>query len=68
MSTDNENEAVIGYYSKCEILSCAGCCEAKILGNKYYNQLNNTSKRIWECAELIDQNNVEQSIPNIVPN
>jgi hypothetical protein len=46
MSTDNENEAVIGYYSKCEILSCAGCCEAKIL------ELN-------RCEEVASYRNLE---------
>lgn len=46
----NKNEEPRVFFWQCDLLSCPKCFEAKVLGNKYYNQLWNISDRIYEYA------------------
>lgn len=50
------------YFEDCDIRSCPKHVESKILGNKYYNRLDNILERIVECALNITEENCATSV------
>ncbi len=57
----SEEDDVKVYFGNTDIISCADCREAKILGNKYYNRLSNILDRIAEhcCQPFTEYFNVD---------
>jgi hypothetical protein len=53
------------YFGDCDIKSCPKHVEAKILGNKYYNRLDNILERIVECALNITEENCAESVKRL---
>lgn len=59
---EEKKEELKIFFGDCDIRSCAKHTEAKILGNKYYNRLDNILERIVECALNINEENCAVSV------
>jgi limonene-1,2-epoxide hydrolase len=53
------------YFGYGDIQACPKHVEAKILGNKYYNRLDNILERIVECALNITEENCAVSVKRL---
>lgn len=58
---DKKDKEPVNYFGTYDVISCPKCYESKLLGNKYYNQLDNVLDRYNQIILDMTLENVELS-------